>query len=396
MSFETKIILIAIFLYPVLHTYFLYPFYLLILKLIYKKGVKKDYAYKPSVSIIISAYNEERLIKDCVQSLLDLDYPKDKIEIIVGSDGSNDKTSEIVSSLAKMDNRVILIDYPRSGKNKVLNNTVPKARNELICFMDADCRLMSNGLSELTANFADASVGAAICRMDSIGEDTENSGGKGEKLYQEYEIFLRSSESEIYSTVNSLGAFYAIRKEYYKPLPNTQVCDDYMPILDTMVAGKRVIFDKDAIVNEVREKSLDDEFGRRVRVSAGGLATVKEAAVLLNPLAQPVSFFLWSHKVLRWFSPVFLLLVLATTFSLDFDNPSTKYILYPQLFLYLLALLGWFAEKIKINSLFLKVPLFFVSMNIGFLLAIFKFLTKKHEALWSRDNQQKKLRNEQS
>ncbi len=390
MAIEIQIILIAVFLYPVLHSYILYPFYLVLLKAIYKKGINKDYSCKPTVSIVISAYNEENLIRDCVQSLRDLDYPKENIEILVGSDGSSDKTSEIVNELTETDNRIRLFEYGRSGKNKVLNQTVPLTKNEIICFMDADCRLTKTGLSELMSNFADDEVGAAICKMESIGEDTEDTGGKGEKLYQAYEIFLRSSESEIYSTVNSLGAFYGIRRDMYKPLTNMQICDDYMPILDTMKEGKRVIFDKKAIVNEVREKSLDDEFGRRVRVSAGGLATVKEAASLLSPLNQPISFFLWSHKVLRWFSPVFLLIVFLLSLSLDLSDQISKYILYPQLAFYGMALLGWLLDKIKLNNIIFKIPLFFVSMNAGFFLAIFKFISKKHEAIWSRDNQNQK------
>lgn len=377
-----------------MHSYLLYPLYLILLKAVYKKGINKDYSSQPSVSVIISAYNEERLIEDCIQSLLDLDYPKDKIEILVGSDGSSDRTAEIVTKIALKDSRVKLFDYGRSGKNVVLNRTVPFANNDIICYMDADCRLTKNGLKELMSNFADPEVGAAICKMESIGEDTEDTGGKGEKLYQAYEIFLRSSESEIYSTVNSLGAFYGIRKELYKPLPNMQICDDYMPILDTMKAGKRVIFDKEAIVKEVREKSLDDEFGRRVRVSAGGLATVKEAAALLSPFRQPVSFFLWSHKVLRWFSPVFLLIVFLLSLSLDFDNPISGYILYPQIALYVLAFIAWLLEKVNLSHIIFKIPLFFVSMNLGFFLAIIKFLTKKHQALWSRDNQKQKKENE--
>ncbi len=385
MSFETNILLITLFIYPVVHSYLLYPFYLLAIKLIYKKGINKDLGCKPTVSVVISAYNEERLIEDCIQSLLNVDYPKEKIEILVGSDGSSDRTAEIVNEIIKKDSRIQLFEYGRSGKNKVLNQTVPYAKNEIICFMDADCRIDTNGLNELMSNFADDKVGAAICKMDSIGEDTEDTGGKGEKLYQTYEIFLRSSESEIYSTVNSLGAFYGIRREIYKPLPNMQICDDYMPILDTLKAGKRAIFDRSAIVYEVREKSLDDEFGRRVRVSAGGLATVKEAVSLLNPLRQPESFFLWSHKVLRWFSPVFLVIVFLLSLFLDFDNTISKYILYPQICLYLLASIGWLLEKTSFNNILFKVPLFFVSMNIGFMLAIVKFITRKHEAIWSRD-----------
>ncbi len=385
MSFETNIILIAIFIYPVVHSYLLYPFYLLVIKLIYKKGINKDLKCKPTVSVVISAYNEERLIEDCINSLLNVVYPKEKIEILIGSDGSTDRTTEIVKEIIKQDSRIQLFEYGRSGKNKVLNQTVPFAKNEIICFMDADCRIDTNGLNELMSNFADEKVGAAICKMDSIGDYTEDTGGKGEKLYQTYEIFLRSSESEIYSTVNSLGAFYGIRREMYKPLQNMQICDDYMPILDTLKAGKRAIFDRSAIVYEVREKSLDDEFGRRVRVSAGGLATVMEAASLLNPFKQPESFFLWSHKVLRWFSPVFLLMVFLLTLFLDFDNSISKYILYPQICLYLLALIGWLLEKISFNNIVFKVPLFFVSMNIGFMLAIVKFITRKHEAIWSRD-----------
>ena len=192
------------------------------------------------------------------------------------------------------------------------------------------------------------------------------------------------NESKVYSNINSLGTLYGIRREDYIPLPNDLVCDDLYRLLSTGLKRKRVIFDTESVVYEIRQKSLSDEFKRRVRLVGGGLSTIWLMKKLLNPAFGWISFSLWSHKVLRWFSPFYLLGIAVCTLLLPPAHNLWLLLVIIQLIIYLGAFVGWIFEKIRINLLFLRLPLFFVIMNVGFLIGIIRFFSKGQNALWER------------
>ncbi len=375
------VILICIFF--IINVFVLYPLILAIASKIFSKPIKTSNEFKPEISIIIAAYNEEELIKDAIISIYDSDYPNELINVFVGSDGSSDRTVEIVNELQNQYPNLFCYEYERSGKNDVLNQLVPKAKTDIIFYMDADIRVEKNTISEIIAYFNDENVGSIIASMLSVDEiGNDNSGRQGETSYQKYEKNLRIYESEISSTINSLGAFYGLKKDYYSPLPNEFVCDDLYPLYKVIANGKRVFFNSKINVKEVRKKSLNIEFSRRVRVAAGGLATVWACKELLSPKYGWVSFFVWNHKLLRWFSPIYLIIIAVGTILLSPDS----YLFYPliilQGILYFGAIIGWILEKLKINFLPFKLLLFIVSMNIGFLFGIFRFLFKGQNAKW--------------
>jgi poly-beta-1,6-N-acetyl-D-glucosamine synthase len=367
------------------YTFVVYPILLKLLSGIFNKPLKINKEYQPELSIIISAYNEEEYIHDAVESLYKTDYPIEKIKVYVGSDGSTDRTVEIVDNLAEKYKNLFVYNFPRLGKNKVLNQIVPKTETEIILFMDADCRSNKDTILKMVESFSDPSVGAVIATMNSIDEGSnDNIGRLGETLYQKYESVLRVGESRIKSTVNSLGAFYGIRRDVYKPLPSDRVCDDYMPLLDSISMHKRVIFLNDAIVNEVRRKSLNNEISRRIRFTAGAMSTVWFAKKLLNPKYGWISFFLFSHKIIRWLTPVFMIGLLICTVLLPEASDIKMSLLILQGVLYFVALLGWIFEKLKLKFVVFKIPLFYITMNIGFLLGIFRFLAGLQNARWER------------
>jgi hypothetical protein len=255
--------------------------------------------------------------------------------------------------------------------------------------MDADCRCQPDTLAMVVSNYADKNVGAVIAAMKSVEyvEENDNTGSQGEVIYQKYETYLRKNESLVKSTVSSLGAFYSIRRKFYKPLPNDNVCDDYMPLLDTASMKKRVIFDCEPVVLEVRKKTLTDEFTRRVRIAAGGVATIWEARkLLLWPFYGWFSFFLWSHKVLRYLSPVFMIFIALGTIFLMKSSQLMGSLLVLQLIMYLAAFLGWAFEKTTFKMIPFRLPLFFVSMNIGFLMGILRFISGRQNARWERQS----------
>jgi cellulose synthase/poly-beta-1,6-N-acetylglucosamine synthase-like glycosyltransferase len=367
-----------------LWTYALFPLSLWPLSALFGKPIARGNIY-PHISIIISAYNEEKLITDAIKAIMQSDYPNEKIEVLCASDGSDDATVDILNNLTAEYNNLKVFDLPRMGKNAVLNEISPKASGDIICYSDADCRVERDTIRLMMQNYADESVGGVISPMISIIEGGGDTGGMGESLYQKYETHIRYREGLIYTTVNGLGAFYSIRRDMYRPLPDNMVCDDLMPVLNVAIQRKRMIFDKRIITKEVREKSLSDELSRRVRVASGGLATIVRASELLNPLRGWSSLFLWSHKLIRTLSPVFLIgLIIATPILYD-DSGWFWILAILQGVFYLSAIAGWILDKLGINIKPFRLALYFVTMNIGFTAAIIRFLGRAQNARWQRN-----------
>ncbi len=377
-------IIVLVCLFILLWTYAFYPATLLPLSILFGKKIKRQNIY-PEISVIIAAYNEERLIANAIKAIRKSDYPPEKIEIICGSDGSTDSTVDILKEIAANDNKLKIYNLPRMGKNAVLNEITPGATGEIICYTDADCRVGMDTIRLMMQNYADDTVGGVISPMASVIEGEGDTGGMGETMYQKYESHIRYHEGRICTTVNGLGAFYSVRRELYRPLPDDMVCDDFMPVLEVARARKRMIFDKRIRTMEVREKSLTDELSRRIRVAAGGLSTIRQASDLLSPLRGWVSFFLWSHKLLRTLSPLFLILLLAGTPFVTGVPELFWPLAIGQSIIYIPAVIGYLLEKIGINLIFFRMSLYFVTMNIGFLAAIFRFLGGRQNAKWQRD-----------
>ena len=357
---------------------------LLIAKFRRKPLITKE-EYKPELSILIAAYNEEDLISDCLESIIKSEYPIDKIRIFVGSDGSSDNTNDIVDKYVKGNNNFKLVKFPRSGKNKVLNELMKEVKTPITFFLDADLRLREGSLSDLVNILSDDNTGAALASVNIISDKSgSDAGSHGETVYQKYESFLRQKESQIYSNINSLGTLYGIKTEYFKPFPSDKVCDDLFNLFSVALQRKRVIFDKTVKVDEVRSKSIGQEFYRRVRVVAGGLSTAAYSLALLSPAYGLTAFFIWSHKILRWLSPVFLIMLLLLTFTLRYDSVIRDILFYSQLFFYLLSLAGYILDKFNVSVSFLKLAYFYVSMNLAFLFGIFRFIRGKQNSVWNR------------
>ncbi|HRP01090.1 MAG TPA: glycosyltransferase [Candidatus Kapabacteria bacterium] len=379
------ILICSIFL--IAYNYIVYPILLIALNKIIKNPYSKDYNFKPNITFIIAAHNEEELIGGAINSILASDYTQDKIKILVGSDGSTDRTDDILEEYQQMLNgKLQYFKYTRSGKNKVLNDLLPKSDTDIVLFMDADCRVSSNTISEMVANFFDDNIACVIASQSVESENNDNNAGKlGDTAYHRYEQVIRELESNIHSNVNSLGYLYAVKKIYLKPIPNDFVCDDLHNVYSIIEYKKRVIFEKNAQAKEIRKKSFSNELHRRVRAVAGGIATMVEFSHLANIFKYGiVSFFLISHKVFRWLSPFFIMLLIFLTFT--FWNSSYLWLVlfYGQLLFYFVALLGWIADRLNINIKFAKICLFVISMNYSSLLGTIRYLKKSQNAIWDR------------
>ncbi|MBC2714616.1 MAG: glycosyltransferase family 2 protein [Desulfobacteraceae bacterium] len=292
----------VILLFLTIYSYIIYPIVLFVLvKVIQNQWSKED--IRPMVSIIISAYNEEKDIEEKVRNTLLLDYPEDKLEIIVSSDGSADRTNEIVAGIK--DKRLILRAFTaRLGKTACLNKVIPDIKGEIVVFTDANSMLASDMLKHLVKNFYDPTIGAVsgwtkYCNPDS-GEETTG-------LYAKLEKKTKLDESMVSSCVGADGAIFAIRKELYVPLGANDINDFIIP-LNVIKQGKRVILDENIFCVEETTKGIKNIYSRQVRITTRTAWAIRRNIGLLNIFKYgSFSFFLLSHKVLRLLTPFFLL-----------------------------------------------------------------------------------------
>ncbi len=286
--------LILLFIYPLI----IYPFILFVLDKLIGKEPLKNIAFQPEITVLIAAYNEEAMIKDAVDSVLNSNYPKEKIKIIVGSDGSSDRTCEIVQEMMKDYPQLELLEFGRMGKNKVMNHLFAAAKSDFIYVLDADLRFAPDTISNSISLMTDEEIGCVMMNIKSISEAeliNHNSGGMGEGFYHRFEQYFREKESRIKTTVNVIGT-YLIRKNEQVPLPNSAVCDDLYTVLQVSVNGKRAVFSKESVVYDIRPKQSGEEMKRRARMAAGQLAVCAAIPSLFNPFKGWVPLFFISHK----------------------------------------------------------------------------------------------------
>lgn len=359
------------------YTYIGYPVIVYIISLFYKKPVKRTYPY-PTVSIIMAVHNEEKNIERKIQSLLELDYPDSRVEILIGSDGSHDKTDEIVSP--HINGRIKLYRQPeRKGKPGILNLLAKEAKGEILVFTDARQALDKSSVDELVKNFADPKVGSVSAELCFEGEANKTGAGMG--LYWNYEKFIRKYESRIGSMMGATGALYAIRRELFTELPEDLILDDVYIPMKIVENGYRAIFDKKARIYDRYSINPKEEFLRKTRTLAGNFQLFTYLSWLANPLKSIVSWQFISHKFLRLIVPYLLMTVLLSNFYLRNNTHFYKITLELQILFYAFALCGMFFKQR--NRLF-DVPYMFCVMNFAAVAGLYRFIMHKQDVLWER------------
>jgi len=363
----------------IFYAYFGYPLLLLFLGkikkvLFFKPQLMLEEAQAPSVTLIIPAYNEESIIGEKLENTLSLYYPGE-LHILVVSDGSSDTTVSIVNKYLS-DSRVELFELTeRKGKAQALNKALQQVKTEIIIFSDASIILEQQALWHIVQPFANSKIGCVS------GEDHIEGGG-GEGLYGKYELFLRDKESQLDSIVGASGSFYAQRTALVTPFQEG-LAPDFVSVMNTVERGYRAISHPDAIGSMVAVKSHKDEFNRKVRTFIRGMTAMFKMKHMLNPVSFPMfSFFLWSHKMMRWFVPFFLISLMVSNFFI-LDNNFYRVILIAQLLFYGMALLGFLGVKIFMDSILGKIAIYFTSVNVAILLAWVRYLMGVRQEIWS-------------
>jgi cellulose synthase/poly-beta-1,6-N-acetylglucosamine synthase-like glycosyltransferase len=334
----------------------------------------------PTVSLLIAAHNEEADIAARIENALALDYPADKLEIVIASDGSTDDTNDIVRRYAGRGVRLVAYSVNR-GKATVLDKTVPLLRGEIVLLSDANTRMEPDAARRLAAWFADPDVGVVCGRLVLTDPRT---GRNVDGLYWKYETFLKKCESRLGALLGSNGAIYAVRKALFPRVrPNTIIDDFVIPLEAKRRSGCRVVYDAGAVAHEETAPTMKAEFRRRVRIGAGGFQSIGLLWRLLSPANGWVAFTFLCHKVLRWACPFFLLgMLLANVLLLG--DPTYDALMAAQFGFYLLAAVGnWLPARPRCLR-YLRLPTMFVSMNAALLLGFFRWAMGRQGGTWRR------------
>ncbi|MDQ3652217.1 MAG: glycosyltransferase family 2 protein [Acidobacteriota bacterium] len=361
------------------YTYLGYPLLLLAASSMRSLVVRKK-DWTPSVSVIITAYNEERDLAAKLENTLLLDYPTDKLEIIVASDCSTDRTDDIARRFAARGVRLHR-QAERLGKTAAQNTAVEGARGEFILFSDATTLYQPDVLRVMMPNFADSSIGCVAGRLIYV-DPTASSVGRGAKSYWGYETFLKRHESRVCSLIGVSGCLYAVRRSAYVPLYH-EACSDFIIATKMVEQGLRTIYEPGAVCTEETNRQADKEMRMRVRVIAQTFTDLWRHRAMMNPLRS--GFYaveLISHKVLRYLVPFLLAAILLTSALLAAHSVLFLAVLVAQLCFYAAAMLGWALERRGIRSRLLSLPHYFVLANLASVIAFYKFLRGERYARW--------------
>ncbi len=371
-------------LFLLIHSYLVYPLTIFIVGSIKKKRIFKDPNYLPDISIIISVYNEENVIENTLRQLFKTDYDHSKIQFVIGSDQSTDNTNNIIEKLKEeIPNIEFLIFNERRGKSNVLNDLVKYAKGEILIFSDANTIYSPDAISKLISSFADKNVGGVSGRLLLLGHEKALKSGNLESKYWEIENWIKGNEGKLGYLIGANGGIYSIRKDLFIPIPtDSPVMDDFFISLKILEQNKLFLYEKTAIASEEIASDIKIENKRRIRNNAIDLSSIKYIKELLKPRFGIISYALWSHKIVRWFTPLLLILLSVSNLYLAFYNTFFLYLLFAQITFYALACLGFISKKLGINLIFLTMCYYFVYMNIGLLLGIVRFLRKKQTAFW--------------
>lgn len=362
------------------YTYFGYPLLMAFLLMLKKEKPINKADITPQISIVVSAYNEEKNIGAKLNNLTNLDYPKDKIEIVVISDKSSDRTDEIVKGFSDEGVKLVKL-HERSGKIAAYRKVLPQLKGEIIVFSDATSIIYPATISKLMRNFNDKSVGCAGGLLIYVNSK-DAIVGKGEKKYWSYEKRIRDFEWRISSLPSVSGTLYAIRKELYPLDMKDYLADDLIAPFNVVKKGFRTVFEKEAVCRDYTTLDIKEEMAKRIRITVQNIRGLLEYPGILNPFKYGLfSLLVISHKLFRLLVPVFLLILFVVSVILSFYAWFFVPVTLVQIVFYALGLSGYsINKKVKFglgNSLF-----YFCLSNLAILEGIIEFLKGYKVVTW--------------
>ena len=345
----------------------------------------------PQVTLFITAYNEEEMVDEKMVNCLSLDYPRDKLQIVWVTDGSNDDTNE---RLANYQGVTILFKPQRQGKTAAINRGMKSVTTPIVIFTDANTSINRKAVKEIVKAFTDSRTGcvAGEKRIDTKEKDSASSGG--ESAYWKYESLLKELDSRLYSSVGAAGELFAIRTSLFQEMREDTLLDDFVLSLQIAIKGYRIVYCRNAHATEQASLNMQEEEKRKVRIAAGGIQAIGRLWPLFNIFRYKcLSFQYISHRVLRWtITPVALLLLLPLNLFLLYPEAASVWLYQVfaagQLLFYLLAVLGWILSKKSIRTKYLFIPYYFLFMNLNVFKGMAYLKNFRGLAVWEKAKRQ--------
>jgi glycosyltransferase involved in cell wall biosynthesis len=361
----------------VMHAYFIYPLSIYIIGLVKENIIIKGQS-DFTVTIIITAYNEENRIERKIENTLLITFPKEKLQIIVVSDGSTDKTNIILGKFIKDGVELICIEE-RKGKENAQREALEFARGEIIVFTDVATILERNAIERIVSNFSDPAIGCVSSEDWVMGKDGKKSG---ENFYVRYEMWLRRIESKVSSPVGLSGSFFAARKSVCEDFA-ADMDSDFRILLNSIKQGLRGTCDKEAIGYYFDLSDQRREFERKVRTVTRGLTVFFNNINFLNIFKYGLfSYQLFCHKLLRWLVPFFMVILFVANIQLALVSVKYLALLVFQLLFYGVGVLSLFLNLYSSSRIYIKIPIYFLTVNASILVAWFRYLTGQRVIIW--------------
>ena len=366
-------------------------FLLLKLKQLFCKKEQKpvlpaDESQFPDVTLLICAFNEEEIIKEKMENIRQLDYPKDKLCVMWVTDGSSDHSNELLSEYG--DEITLVFSPERRGKAAAMQHGLQVNKSEYVVFTDANTMLNPGSIKEIVRLFMREDVGCVSGEKRVAARHEGQAAAEGEGIYWKYESTLKRWDSALYSAMGAAGELFAVRMSVYEAAPSNALLDDFMISMLILKKGYKIAYTSDAYAMEYGSANMEEESKRKRRIAAGGLQSIWWLRSLMNPFKFPITSFLFvSHRVLRWsITPFALLALIPLNVALVMMKGGTVYtvIWILQILFYLSAFMGYLmASRGKKNKL-LYVPYYFLFMNINVFRGISYLRSHKSSGAWEK------------
>jgi cellulose synthase/poly-beta-1,6-N-acetylglucosamine synthase-like glycosyltransferase len=387
-------ILFWILLFILFYTFVGYSLVLFILlklkKLLFpNRFLKTDKTYEPDVCLFVTAFNEKDYVRQKVENSFSLDYPKEKIQYVWVTDGSDDGTPDL---LKKYDNLEVYHLNERRGKMHAMNRGVKFVKAPIIIFSDTNTILGNQSIREIVAQFSNKKTGCVAGEKRIVEKEADAAAGAGEGMYWKFESWIKNMDAELNSAVGAVGELFAIRTELFEDVETDTLLDDFIISLRIAQRGYHIAYTPNAYAEETASLNVKEELKRKIRIAAGGVQTIFRLKSLLNPFKYGLlSWQYFSHKVLRWtLAPISLVLLFFVNLFIVYQQNSWfefqfyTLFLYLQIFSYLLAAVGWFFENRKLRFKILFVPYYFVTINYASIRGIFRYFKGQQSVNWEK------------
>lgn len=353
-----------------------------------EKNKKLNENYEPKVCLFVTAYNEKDYVKQKVENAFSLDYPREKVQYVWVTDGSNDGSQELLKQYSELE---VYHQPERRGKMHAMNRGMKYVKAPIVIFSDSNTILSHSSIREITKCFSDKNVGCVAGEKRIVEHRFDGAAGAGEGLYWKMESWLKKKDAELNSAVGAAGELFSVRTELFEDVEVDTLLDDFIISLRIAQKGYKIDYAPNAYAEETASLNVKEELKRKIRIAAGGIQTIFRLSSLLNPFKNGILTWQYiSHKVMRWLlAPFSLFALLLVNFVIVCQNWGSFLNLYTVVFFiqvlcYLIAILGGIFEKKQMRFKTFFAPYYFVMINYASIMGIFRYFKGKQSVSWEK------------